>query len=61
MNSISSYLPKLNNSLELISGAHFQHAFSMEISFYNILSVDKFQYQTLISHNIKQSVFQGPV
>ena len=41
MNSISSYLPKLNNSLELISGAHFQHAFSMEISFYNILSVDQ--------------------
>ena len=56
---ISSYLPKLNCALELISGESFLHIFFNENFPYIILhQLIKFLYETFsISQDLKQVVF----
>ena len=56
---ISSYLPKLDSGLKLVSGAHVLHILSMNNSLYDTLSIDQVSIsQTFFtSQDIKQFLF----
>ena len=55
--AVSNYLAKLKRGLGLAFGAHFMHDFSLKMSLFNSLSMDKVSMLHLLSFSRYQTKF----